>query len=369
VSLLSLRVKRFRLSNSAKELFRMGVLSDFRLPAFSRKGASVLPDAASWFSRRTSSAADWPLARLVEAKYETGARISVVLPARNEEATVGTIVAEIHGELVERVPLVDEIVVIDSRSVDATAAVAEAAGAEVFAQDAVLGDLTPMSGKGEALWKSLAVTSGDLVVFVDADLLTFGAHFVYGLLGPLLTDPTVSYVKGCYDRPFRAGGTPRGASRSTAEAGGGRVTELLARPLLNLHWPELAGVMQPLGGEYAGRRALLERLPFVTGYGVELGLLLDVLDHAGLDAIAQVDLGRRVHSHQSTEALGAMSGQIMLTAWSRLERHGRMLPLSEPATTLTQFRRAGVGFDTRVSDVGVDERPPMADVLARRLPA
>ncbi|WP_019633429.1 glucosyl-3-phosphoglycerate synthase [Actinomadura atramentaria] len=313
----------------------------------------MLPEAASWMHRRTSRAADWPPADLLAAKGS--ARISVVLPARNEEETVGAIVAAIRRDLVERVPLVDEVVVVDSRSTDRTAAVAAAAGARVVAQDEVLPGEGRMSGKGEALWKSLAVTTGDVVVFVDADLRGFSPSYVTGLLGPLLADPGVSFVKGCYDRPLITGA-------GAAEGGGGRVTELVARPLINLHWPALAGVVQPLGGEYAARRSLLERLPFVTGYGVELGLLLDVLQEAGLDAIAQVDLGRRVHSHQSTEALGAMSGQIMLTAWSRLQRHGRMLPLEPPATRLTQFRRAPGGHDPRVSDVGVGERRPMIEV-------
>ncbi|GAA3938379.1 glucosyl-3-phosphoglycerate synthase [Actinomadura viridis] len=313
----------------------------------------MLPEVASWWRRRTSETADWPLDTLLAAKGST--RISVVLPARDEEETVGAIVGAIRAELVEQAPLVDEIVVIDSCSTDRTAEVAAAAGAEVVAQDAVLPELGRMSGKGEALWKSLAATGGDLIVFVDADLRGFSTGYVTGLLGPLLTDPSVGYVKGCYDRPLIDGG-------NRVEGGGGRVTELVARPLINLHWPLLAGVMQPLGGEYAGRRALLERLPFVTGYGVELGLLLDVFQDAGLDAIAQVDLGRRVHSHQTTEALGAMSSQIMLTAWSRLQRHGRMLPLEGPSTALTQFRRGPGGHDVRVSDVAVGERPPMADV-------
>ncbi|MGI5330109.1 glucosyl-3-phosphoglycerate synthase [Actinomadura nitritigenes] len=313
----------------------------------------MLPEVASWLRRRTSTAEDWPAHVLLDAKG--GAGISVVLPARDEEATVGAIVAAVRTDLMERVPLVDEIVVVDSRSTDRTAAVAAAAGAEVVAQDEVLPGEGRMSGKGEALWKSLAATTGDLIVFVDADLRGFTPSYVTGLLGPLLTDPSVGYVKGCYDRPLMEG-------ERRVEGGGGRVTELVARPLINMHWPLLAGVMQPLGGEYAGRRALLERLPFVTGYGVELGLLLDVYQDAGLDAIAQVDLGRRVHAHQSTEALGAMSGQIMLTAWSRLERHGRMIPLGAPATALTQFRRSAAGHDARTSDVAVGERPPMIEV-------
>jgi glucosyl-3-phosphoglycerate synthase len=313
----------------------------------------VLAEVAMWLDRRTSTAADWPVDKLLAAKGAT--RVSVVLPALNERETVGTIVTAIRTELMERVPLVDEIVVIDSCSTDDTAAIATAAGAEVFSQDAVLSGLPRLSGKGEALWKSLAVTSGDLIVFIDADLSNFSPHFISGLLGPLLTDPEIGYVKGCYDRPLIS-------SAGLAEGGGGRVTELVARPLINLHWPQLAGVMQPLGGEYAGRRSLFERLPFVTGYGVELGLLLDMLDTVGLDGLAQVDLGRRVHSHQSTEALGAMSSQIMLTAWSRLERHGRMLPLEAPSTALTQFRRVGDGHDVRVRDVQVNERPAMIEV-------
>ncbi|TDD80664.1 glucosyl-3-phosphoglycerate synthase [Actinomadura darangshiensis] len=313
----------------------------------------MLPEVASWLARRTSTAEDWPPRLLLAAKG--GTRISVVLPARDEEATVGAIVAAVRTDLVERIPLVDEIVVVDSRSADRTAAVAAAAGAEVVAQDAVLPRRGRMSGKGEALWKSLAATSGDLIVFVDADLREFTSSYVTGLLGPLLTDPSVGYVKGCYDRPLVDGDR-------RVEGGGGRVTELVARPLINLHWPLLAGVMQPLGGEYAGRRALLERLPFVTGYGVELGLLLDVYQDSGLDAIAQVDLGRRVHKHQSTEALGAMSGQIMLAAWSRLERHGRMMPLEAPSTALTRFRRGPGGHDARTTDVAVGERPPMIEV-------
>jgi glucosyl-3-phosphoglycerate synthase len=313
----------------------------------------LLPQVEDWLRRRTSSAADWPLNDLLAAKG--GTTVSVVLPARDERETVGAIVSAIRRDLVDAVPLVDEVIVIDSRSTDDTAEVAAAAGARVVAQDAVLPRLPRMSGKGEALWKSMHVARGDVIVFVDADLRDFSSTFVSGLLGPLLCDPAVSYVKACYDRPFVNGGT-------TVAHGGGRVTELVARPLINMHWPLLAGVLQPLGGEYAGRRSVLERLPFVTGYGVELGLLVDVLEYAGLDAIAQVDLGTRVHRHQSAEALGGMSGQIMQTAWSRLERQGRVVRLEPPSTTLTQFRRAADGHEVRISDVAVGERPPVIEV-------
>lgn len=318
-----------------------------------RGRTGVLPEVEAWLSRRTSSAADWPARALLSAKG--GVTISVVLPARNEEETVGEIVSAVRRDLVEAVPLVDELVVIDSRSSDDTAALALRAGAKVFAQDEILPELHDprYDGKGEALWKSLAVTTGDLVVFVDADLREFRTSFVTGLLGPLLADPAVGYVKACYDRPLL------GATEPNA---GGRVTELVARPLLNLHWPLLAGFVQPLAGEYAGRRAVLERVPFVTGYGVELGLLIDLLDMVGLDALAQVDLGRRVHSHQSTEALGGMAGQIMHTAWARLERQDKIVPLHEPSARLVQFERGPAGHRPLTRDVGVAERPPMATV-------
>ncbi|MBG0830026.1 glucosyl-3-phosphoglycerate synthase [Planomonospora sp. ID67723] len=309
----------------------------------------MLPEVEAWLRSRTSSSDDWSLPWLLQAKG--GTTISVVLPARDEGETVGEIIAAIRRELMEEVPLVDELVVIDSRSTDDTAARAAAAGAVVVAQDEILPDLKPLDGKGEALWKSLAVTSGDLLVFIDADLREFRTSFVTGLLGPLLGDPGVVYVKGCYDRPLRDIGN-----------GGGRVTELVARPLLNLHWPLLAGFVQPLAGEYAGRRAVLERVPFVTGYGVELGLLIDLLELAGLDALAQVDLGRRVHSHQSTEALGGMAAQLLQTSWSRLERQDKMIPLHEPSPRLAQFRRGEGGHRATVRDVAVAERPPIITV-------
>jgi len=235
-------------------------------------------DVQEWFATRTSSGQDWSRHRLASLKGST--RVSVVLPARDEAATVGAIVETLRRELVEQVPLVDELLVIDSGSEDSTAAVAHAAGARVVRQADVLPRLGDRPGKGEALWKSLLVASGDLIVFVDADLRDFDEQFVVGLLGPLLTDPGIDFVKAFYDRPLTNGD-------QVLPAGGGRVTELVARPLLNLHWPGAAGFVQPLAGEYAGRRTLLEQLPFVSGYGVEIGMLIDVLEEHGLDAMAQ----------------------------------------------------------------------------------
>ncbi len=322
-------------------------------PLGPRPGVSA--EVHSWLAKRSSRASQWPVDELLAAKGTTS--VSVVIPARDEESTVGSIVATIRHELVERVPLVDEILVVDSRSTDRTAEVAAASGARVVAQDTVMAWLPRRDGKGEALWKGLAASEGDLVVFIDADLRGFTPDFVTGLLGPLLTDPAVAFVKGFYYRPFDH-------QMHTVPDGGGRVTELVARPLLNMYWPELAGFVQPLAGEYSGRRTVLEQVPFVTGYGVELGLLIDVVELAGLDAMAQVDLGCRRHTHQNNEALGRMAGQIMLTAYERLQRQGRILTTEPPATMLAQFRRGNNGYGVHrelvVTDVAVPERPPLA---------
>ena len=319
----------------------------------------VSADVSSWLPRRSSQAGDWPVADLLAAKGDT--TVSVVIPARNEEATVGDIVRTIRRDLVERHQLVDEVMVVDSRSQDSTARVAAEAGATVVAQDAVLPTLSGLQGKGEALWKGLAASRGDIVVFVDGDLYDFTSDYVTGLLGPLLTDPAIAYVKGFYHRPLVG-------PVSTDADGGGRVTELVARPMLNLYWPELAGFVQPLAGEYAGRREVLERVPFVANYGVEVGHLIDILEAYGLDALAQVDLGKRTHRHQSTQALGRMSGQIMLTVFDRLERYGRLVSSEPPATLLAQFRRGesghGVDRELVVTDLACEQRPPLATLRA-----
>ncbi|WP_326553742.1 glucosyl-3-phosphoglycerate synthase [Micromonospora sp. NBC_01813] len=317
---------------------------------------TIAPTVGDWAARRTAVAGRWTPWELAMAK--DGRRVSVVLPARNEESTVGPIVRSIREHLVERVPLVDDVLVVDSRSHDATAAVAVAAGARVVGQDEMTRGLPRLEGKGDALWAGLAATDGDLVAFVDADLREFQPAFVTGLLGPLLTDHSVTFVKGFYHRPL---------VRSTdveADAGG-RVTEIMARPLFNLFWPDLAGFVQPLAGEYAGRRSALEQIPFVSGYGVETAMLIDLLDLCGLDALAQVDLGERRHRHQSTEALGRMSAQILLTAWSRLYHKGWVISERPPGSLLTQFRRGDAAAlsslerEIVVSDVSVQERPPL----------
>ncbi|MEU1123201.1 glucosyl-3-phosphoglycerate synthase [Streptomyces sp. NPDC005899] len=307
----------------------------------------MLEEMERWLSRRSWSAADRPLDRLVAARTQDPHRttVSVVLPALNEEATVGAIVETIRRELMERVPLVDELVVIDSGSTDRTSAVAREAGARVVHRDAILPRLPAVPGKGEVLWRSLLVTSGEIVCFVDADLKDFSPDFVSGTVGPLLTDPAVHFVKAMYDRPLHG-----------SAGQGGRVTELMARPLLNLHWPQLAGFVQPLGGEYAVRRSLLERLPFPVGYGVELGLLVDALNTVGLDALAQVDVGVRRHRHQDGQALGRMAATIYRTAQLRLSRGAIVRP------EITQFERGEHGFEPRTYAVDTEERPPMLEI-------
>ncbi|MER6852906.1 glucosyl-3-phosphoglycerate synthase [Streptomyces flaveolus] len=305
----------------------------------------MLEEVERWLGARSWSVADRTLPQIMAAKRATGQSVSVVLPALDEEATVGDIVAVIRRELMRRVPLVDELVVVDSGSTDRTAAVAAAAGAHVVPRDEILPRIPAVPGKGEVLWRSLLVTGGDIVCFVDADLREFSADFVSGIVGPLLTDPEVHLVKAMYDRPLDA-----------APGEGGRVTELMARPLLNLHWPRLAGFVQPLGGEYAARRSLLEQLPFPVGYGVELGMLVDSLHLVGLDALAQVDVGVRRHRHQDGRALGRMSAAIYRTAQLRLAR-GHLL---RPA--LTQFERGAGGFEPRTYAVDTEERPPMTEV-------
>lgn len=307
-----------------------------------------LDPAHEWHSRRTSHESDWPLASLLGLKADNGATVSVVLPALNEQGTVGSIVAAIVADLA-RPGLVDEVVVVDSGSTDRTAAVAAAAGARVVRREDVLTCTPPVPGKGEVLWRSLAATSGELICFVDADLEQFSPAVVRGVLGPLLADPTILLVKAAYERPLADGATVH-------PAGGGRVTELVARPLLNLYWPELAGFVQPLGGEYAGRRELLESLPFPCGYGVEFALLVDTYAAHGLDALAQVDAGTRHHRHQDEQALGRMAAEILQVAMARA---GGPEPV---ATTLTQFVRAQGGFAPVTRETAVPERPPLKTV-------
>ncbi len=309
----------------------------------------------TWFARRTHRWADYAPEALVAAK--AGRRVSVVVPARDEAPTVGEVVRRLRECWVETINLVDEVVVIDSDSTDDTAAVAAAAGAVVHAARSIRPDLGGRPGKGEAIWKSQLVTTGDLVVMVDADLTAWEPGLVPGLLGPLLTDDGVRLVKGFYDRPL----TDPTAAGGPAE--GGRVTELVARPLLALHAPELAGVVQPLAGEWAVRADHLASLPLPTGYGVEVAVLLDTVRVAGIDAVAQVDLGMRAHAHQPLADLGAMATQVMAAVHARYPRGPH--PSIPSEVVLRQFGRDDTGApEARDRDVALDERPPAVGVAA-----
>ncbi len=302
---------------------------------------------------RTFAASDWTADELLAAKAASGQRVAVVVPARDEDETVGDVVSGVRRSWVEDVPLVDELVVIDSDSVDATASVAAAAGAVVHAARDVQPGLGPAEGKGEALWKSLFVTTADVLAFVDSDLVEWGPHFVAGLVGPLLTAPDVALVKAVYDRPLLD------ALGQEAETGG-RVTELVARPLLALHRPGLAGVVQPLAGEWAARRSVLERLSVPVGYGVEIAALVDTADLLGVDAVAQADLGRRAHRHHRHDTLGPMAVQV--TAALEARTGARAASRTSEVVTLRQFDRVAAGFRARPREVEVMERPPAVSV-------
>jgi glucosyl-3-phosphoglycerate synthase len=292
-------------------------------------------------------------ADLVEAKRSLGHTISVCLPARDEAATVGEIVREVREQLVDAADLdggglVDEVVVLDDNSTDATAAVARAAGARVVAESEVLPEAGPGSGKGNALWKSLHACRGDLLCWLDADLRNFRADAVTRLVEPLLADSGTVLVKAGYTRSFEG-----------APTGGGRVTELVARPLLSLLFPKLADVVQPLGGEYAARRHALEVLPFVEGWGVELGLLVDVVERFGRDAVTQVDLGSREHRNRPVDQLGAQSLAIIATALRRAD----LMHFDGPALEFVRYDMAG---NLDVERVEIRERPPIATMPAYR---
>ena len=292
------------------------------------------------------------LRRLVQLKEKQGVTVSLVLPTLNEEETIGPIVRRAIREMMGRVPLLDEILVIDSVSTDRTREIAEAEGARVVQHPDVLSRYGSFVGKGEALWKSVHETSGDIIVWADTDVRNWHPRMVYGTLGPLLHEPRLQYVKGYYQRPIVEGGVLK-------EGGGGRVTELVARPLINLFYPELSGMIQPLSGEYAGRRALLESIPFFTGYAVEIGHLIDAAERLGIEGLGQVDLERRVHRNQELEGLSRMSFVILQAVMKRLEERRKARLFAELGSTM-KLPRSGRGrLSLEVIELADQERPPM----------
>ncbi len=328
------------------------------LPADRAERSKVIGEIVDkWFVQNTFSSSEFAdLRKLVEAKERQNIRISVGLPTLNEEATIARVIRAIRTRLVERFPLVDEIVVIDSDSEDRTREIARAEGVPVHIHSQILPDTGTYVGKGEALWKSLHVLSGDIVVWVDTDISNTHPKFVYGVVGPLLMRPDLQFVKAFYQRPLNIGG-------ELQATGGGRVTELAARPILNLFFPELSGMVQPLSGEQGGRRATLEQLPFFTGYGVETGLLIDILQRAGLGAIAQVDMRQRIHRNQDLLALSKMSFEILQVALKRVgEAHGQRLWEDANATIKLITSQEGGRLHLEMHEVMANERPPIATI-------
>lgn len=290
-------------------------------------------------------------------KERQGTTISLALPSLNEEKTVGKVITTIKKALMEDFPLLDELILMDSNSTDRTRQIAEDLGVPVYIHQELLPELGPRRGKGEALWKSLLVTKGDILAWIDTDILNIHPMFVYGIIGPLLINQTVQFVKGFYRRPLRVG-------NRIQVGGGGRVTELTARPLLNLFYPELSGVIQPLSGEYAGRREALEDIVFFSGYGVETGLLIDIFEKYGLRAIAQVDLQERIHTNQDLEALSKMSFTIIQTVLRKLETRYERSIIEDVNKSMKLIRRSKGGYYLDVVEVAELERPPMNSLPA-----
>jgi len=313
-----------------------------------------------WFSERTFNHGRFAdIEKLVAIKRDKGLKVSVCFPTMNVADTLGRILDMIRGELVEKYPLIDELAVIDSRSNDGTIEIAERGGARVIFDDEVLPETGTGKGKGEALWKSIAALEGDIICWIDSDIENMHPRFAYGLIGPLLEFDEVGYVKGFYDRPLNRDGVSK-------PSGGGRVTELTVRPVLNLFYPELSGMIQPLSGEYAGRRSVLEAIPFITGYGVETGMLIDILEKFGLDAFAQTDLEVRQHHNQPIDALGRMSFGILQALFRRLAASGKIELKADPGTVLRTFRREGEEELMVTTEIDLAERPPMLSVPGYR---
>jgi glucosyl-3-phosphoglycerate synthase len=318
--------------------------------------ATISTVVDQWFAENTFHSHEFEdLELLVRQKERQGVTISVALPALNEEATIGKIITTIKQRLMSDVPLVDELVVIDSDSRDRTRDIARELDVPVYVHGDILPEHGTHVGKGEGLWKSLFVTTGDIVVWIDSDITDIHPKFVYGLVGPLLTEARVEFVKGYYRRPLNLGG-------EMLTTGGGRVTELTARPLINLFYPRLSGLVQPLAGEMAGRRRLLEQLPFFTGYGVETGLLIDILERHGLDVIAQTDLENRIHRNQDMISLSKMAFAIVQVVMRRLEDRRHIQLLEEINTTMKLIHYSPEELFLEVKEIQEFERPPIAGI-------
>jgi glucosyl-3-phosphoglycerate synthase len=314
-----------------------------------------MPDDDSLLKRTWHHSQFADIDRLVSLKEKKGLKISLAFPTLNEGSTIGKEILVIRTELMDRYPLLDEIAVIDSSSKDNTRKVAERFGAKVFNSKDILPACGFYKGKGENLWKSLYVLEGDIIVWVDADISNIAPKFVYGLIGPLLEDDRIGYVKAFYERPIRS-------TKGITASGGGRVTEILVRPLFSLFYPELARLVQPLSGEYAGRRSLLERIPFSVGYGVELGHLIDLFRLEGIEALAQVDLDMRIHRNQSTEALSRMAYGILNTFLFRAEKYGDATLLRSLGKAHIALEQENAGHRVKKTEISAVQRPPIVEL-------
>jgi glucosyl-3-phosphoglycerate synthase len=306
-----------------------------------------------WISRNTFHHSQfWDLKQLIEDKEKLGLTISLCLPTLNEEKTIGKEIILFKSELMDRYPLVDEIAVVDSGSIDKTREIAAAFGADVYLSSEILPQVGEKKGKGENLWKAVYQLKGDIICYVDADIANIHPRFAYGLIAPLIYNEQMKYVKAFYDRPLAF-------SQGVRPSGGGRVTEILVRPLFSLFFPELTCLIQPLSGEYAVRREVLEQIPFPIGYGVETAHILDVYQRWGLDAFGQTDLDQRVHRNQSTLSLGKMAFGILRTFLARSEVLGSTADMKQFSTVLRQFQAQNEKYEQIEYEIVEEERPPM----------
>ncbi len=310
----------------------------------------------TWLKRNTyHHSAFTDLEDLVAQKKKQNITISLCIPTLNEEATIGKEIILFRSELMSRYPLIDEIAVIDSGSTDNTIDVAKSFGADVYLAEDILPNLETKKGKGENLWKAIYQLKGDIIVYIDADIKNIHPRFAYGLIAPLVYRKEIHYVKAFYDRPLAF-------SQGVRPSGGGRVTEILIRPLFSLFFPELTGLIQPLSGEYAVRREVLEQIPFPIGYGVETSHLIDVYQKWGLEAFAQTDLDQRVHRNQDTRSLGKMAFGILQTFFSRLQALDIIQDKLELSHVLRQFQAHDEEFESIELQIQEEERPPMITI-------